>query len=70
MGNRVEKGRFDGPEAKDMAMIGEIDEAVVDGDELQAVPESLGRVVVSAAVADRGIQVLFAGLFGVFEEAD
>ena len=53
-----------------MAVIGDIDEAVVDGDELQAAPESLGRVVVSGVVANRGIQVLLPGLFGVFEEAD
>ena len=66
VGNCVEKGGFDGPQAKDMAVIGDIDEAVVDGDELQAAPESLGRVVVTAAVSDRGIQVLLPGLVGVF----
>ena len=53
-----------------MSVIGDIDEAVVDGDELQAVPEPLGRVVVTAAAAGRGIQVLLPGIIGVFEEAD
>jgi len=67
MGNRVQKGGFDGPQAKDVSLIGEIDEAVVDGDELQAVPESLRRVVVSAGLSYRGIFVLLPGIFGVFE---